>query len=173
MATFKTFWAKPMGKLTVIGGSIILLSIFGFVIFGKKTNEFEEGTPESNLPSGSSDWWSTIKNTGRNLIKAQAGTAPAGTVFKVSEINEKTTGATDLVISFAVPRPKNGEINSGDRIKIANMGKYDGINVVYPIQGTWIDGAGNIGAIYVKTGKVTAANESNKSFPNATVTKIS
>ena len=55
------------------------------------------------------------------------------------------------------------------------MGVYDGQYKIYPQKGIWFDSSNNIGAIYIKTGKVKA-NKTNTvsltNFPNATITKV-
>lgn len=106
-----------------------------------------------------------------------AGTATAGTVFPVLSFDEKTSGATDLVITLDAPRPKVGTLNSGDKVVLAGMGeRFNGQYKIYngSSGGIYNDAnTGNIGAIYIKTGKSTANLTYTKAdYPNATITKI-
>ena len=51
------------------------------------------------------------------------------------------------------------------------MGKYDGEYRVYFNKGIWYDATDNVGAVYIKTNKVTTELKGNK-VPDATITKL-
>lgn len=176
----------------IIGGLTLLITTIYFITKKK---------PEDAPPTGGADGGNANDNKGQGFINsflhqssnvnditqqlinstAGGGTATPGTEFKVLEFQEKTSGATDLVITFAPPRPKIGQIGSGDSVRLSGFGnKFDGDYKIYkkignPNAGIWLDSSGNIGAIYIKSGKATSNlnyTVSLTSYPNARVTKL-
>lgn len=160
----------------IIGGAVTAVALLGVILFSKKakasdseSTTIDEGgapTQESSTPN----WWQTGMNLFGAASAATAGTAPTGTSFKISDVEEKTSGETDLVITFASPRPTKGAIRSNDKVKVQGLGALDGAYNVFWKQGVWYDSSNNIGAIYIKTGKVKANKKSTPA--NATVVKL-
>lgn len=175
----------------IIGGLVLLITTIYFVT-KKKTDDAP--------PAGGADGGSSNIDKGKNFLdnflhqssSAQelvqqlldtntAGSATAGTVFPVMAFQEKTSGETDLVITFTPPRPKVGQISSGDSVRLSGFGnKFDGDYKIFKKignskAGLWLDSSGNIGAIYIKSGKATSNLDytvSLSSYPNAKVTKL-
>jgi hypothetical protein len=71
-------------------------------------------------------------------------------------------------VHFASPRPANGTYNKGDKVKITNT-SFDG---EYTVDRTWIDGSGNIGAIYLPI-SYTPTGKSDRTFEGkGCITKV-
>jgi hypothetical protein len=175
-----------MGKINTWGwvgigaGTLALGTITYLILKSKNSDESGSGSGSGGSESGKGSFLDKlmgkkdeIKNIAENVT---TGNAPAGTVYRISDYQEKTGGQTDLVINFASPRPKKGDIKSGNKILIAGLGKFDGnysvyLNLLDPLdKGVWIDSSGNVGAIYVKTGKST--ENKNVTVSSGTVTKV-
>lgn len=165
---------KPLLIFGIIAGALGIGTVGYLVLKPKKTadtggggNASDEEMPsgDDQKPGGVAGFLNNVMNYGsaaQNVANtATAGSAASGTEFKISDYEEKLTGATDLVIGLASPRPKKGTIKSTNKIKVSGMGKFDGEYRVYANNGVWIDSQGNIGALYVKTGKATQEKKAN------------
>jgi len=78
----------------------------------------------------------------------------------VGYLTETMGSVSNLTVHFS-PRPPADTIKAGNNVRLTNMGKYNGN---YVVKKTWIDGAGNLGAIYLDSDKVTAYAKENKAF---------
>jgi len=171
---------KKMDKGTKIAFGVIgsiLIVVLAIVGINAAIKKKKESDGDGILPGVEEkpSWLDTIISLGTKLgpsvTSLLRGTAPAGTVWKLSSFDEKLSGKTQLVVSFASPRPKRGQLRSNDKIRIDGMGKYDGEYRVYFDKGIWYDATDNVGAVYIKTNKVTTELKGNK-VPGATITKL-
>ena len=122
---------------------------------------------------------SDLLNYGKDILSGgTSGTPTVGTIFKVSDFEEKTSGATDLIVTLLSPRPKPTAIPSGTKVRLSGMGKFDGDYKTYkkilePNSGIWVDGSGNLGAVYIATGRGNAnMTYSSAAYPNASLSLI-
>jgi len=163
---------------TIIGLAVggLALGITAVVVIPKIFNK-SNNSGTGNGDSGSSDNTGNTSTTSGGCVAGAVNTAMnvfnqgsnvASTAseytkkYKVGRIDEDAT-AKDITIFFASPRPVGNSVPKGRKVKLSNMGKYDGI---YTVKSTWTDTAGNQGAIYIATDKVTESRESNTAYEN-------
>ena len=165
--------------IAIAGGTLALITIIAIAISKSKKKSTDNngggGGGETGEPNSKSNWLGTLFNFGQTIVGSLKGNAPAGTSWKVIQFDEKTTGATDLLVTLATPRPHRGEISSNDKIRLSGMGKFDGETRIYYNKGIWYDGNGDAGGIFIKTNKVTENKNnvvSSTNYPNAKITKI-
>lgn len=169
-----------------IAGTLALITIIVVAVSksnkNKPSDESGNTDGQGNETTPKQSWLGTLFNIGKDVANSLKGTAPAGTSWKVLEFDEKTSGATDLVVTFQSPRPERGIIASNDPVQLSGMGKFDGNYRVWYDKGIWYDSSDKIGAIYIKSNKATQ-NKTYKVFisavagvpsifPNAKVTKL-
>lgn len=71
-------------------------------------------------------------------------------------------------VHFGSPRPASGTYNKGDKVKITNT-SFDG---EYMVDRTWIDGSGNIGAIYLPISYTPTGKDDRTFEGKGCITKV-
>lgn len=154
------------------------ISTIAFIATNKRNKEEKEeaGLQEGSQQSGGGIL-DTISNVATNIIQGlQTGTTTntSGEIiigqnaWKAGYISEKPNNQYNLTVHFAVPRPNVGFITKNSNVQLLMFGKYNGTYKVFDV---WIDDSGKLGAIYLKSDKVTEANETNRQYENNGIIK--
>ena len=91
----------------------------------------------------------------------------AGDSYDVGYISERPTKKHNLVVHLKSPRPMSDAIVNGDYIELSGMDDYDGS---YDVSSTWVDGNGDLGALYLIAD--TLIGESDKNYKYQRTGKI-
>ncbi len=154
-------------------GAISTIAFIATIKREKRENNSNEGSQQ-----GGGGLLDTISNIGTNIIQSsQTGTSTTSTggeiiigqnAWKAGYISEKPNAQYNLVVHFAVPRPDVGFINKNSNVQLLMFGKYNGTYKVFDI---WQDDSGKLGAIYLKSDKVTEENATNRQYENKGIIK--
>jgi hypothetical protein len=161
-------------------GKIVLFSLLGvglvttlyFVFRKKPTGDAAGGSGAGGAGSGAGGGGGFLNDlSGKlGLDKLFGGgsapitpTADAGKVFTASAVSEEPGGSYQLIINIAYPRPlaSEGKLAKDKWVTLSNFGKYDGD---YKIVSIWQDASAAVGAIRLKSNKVTTKIVDGTSF---------